>query len=498
MGQEMKEEICATLDLDREATIRDLGNRFRELGFIDTTIGDFTGKPGQETARSEDLCLIMNESGGGSPVGALVRLFALGVPVDLNDVHVALGRPLVAALESLGLITRHAGIVQAMVQISPFRGTLFAYDPPTKFQSPEYVMGPAQSSVTLANMTVRRPVRRALDLGCGCGVHALLAAAHSDHVVAIDTNPRAVMFSRFNALLNGIDNVECRIGDMFAPLEEEPFGLVTTNPPFVITPETTFIYRDSPLEGDGVTRASGQKAASLLEPGGYASMICDWAHLQGTDWRDRLRAWFAGAGCDTWVLRMAVFRPEAYASTWIGHTETGPVDVRLEMFSRWLDYYRAQSIEQIDSGLMIIRKRSDGDGWFEVREAPGRMLGSCSESIEGFFQVQDWLADIGGQDALLDTRPRLSSRTELVQSFAVTERGWATRHSTLRISPGLAYEGEVETVVAEALPAFNGRRTVGQILARLAEVLETDLEELRPSMLRVVRAMLEQGVLDTI
>ena len=53
-------------------------------------------------------------------------------------------------------------------------------------------------------------------------------------------------------------------------------------------------------------------------------------------------------------------------------------------------------------------------------------------------------------------------------------------------------------MVVEVLPAFNGERTVGIILARLTEVVELDLDELTPSMLRVVRAMLEQGVLDRV
>ena len=44
-----------------------------------------------------------------------------------------------------------------------------------------------------------------------------------------------------------------------------------------------------------------------------------------------------------------MLRPEAYASNWIGHTEIGSVDHRLESYSRWLDYYRSESIVQIDA-----------------------------------------------------------------------------------------------------------------------------------------------------
>jgi len=492
----MTEETCATLDLERESTIREFGDRLREWGFPDSSIGDFTGKPGQETARAEDLCLVMHQTGGGSPLGAMVRLFVMGFPADPAELEASVGRTLVDALRAMGVIELREGRIIGLVQIHPFRKLLFAYDPPTGFQTPEYVMGPAQSSVTLATMTVRRPVRRALDLGCGCGVHAILAADHSDRVVAIDMNPRAVTFTRFNALLNGIDNVEVNVGDMFEPIDGAPFDLVTANPPFVIGPDSTFTYRDSPLKADGVTRSAARVGASLLGPGGTCSIIGDWAHLQGTDWKERIRSWFSGERCDVWVLRTASFRPEAYASTWIGHTESGSIDGRLESFSRWMDYYREQSIVQLDAGMMVIRKRDTGDGWFEVREAPGRMLGSCSDSIVRFFEVQDWLAGMGDDQGLIGAKLKLAQRTELNQSFTGTEQGWATRRSTIRVREGFAYEGDIEEMVVEVLPAFNGERTVEVILTRLAEVVELDPEELRPSMLRILRAMLEQGVLD--
>ena len=73
-------------------------------------------------------------------------------------------------------------------------------------------MGVADSSRMLARLTFRRPVERALDIGTGCGYHAILAAQHAEHVIATDINPRAIAFTAFNALLNDAPNVECRVG----------------------------------------------------------------------------------------------------------------------------------------------------------------------------------------------------------------------------------------------------------------------------------------------
>ena len=45
---------------------------------------------------------------------------------------------------------------------------------------PDFVLGLSSASSTLAQLTVRRPVGSALDLGTGCGVQTLHLARHAD------------------------------------------------------------------------------------------------------------------------------------------------------------------------------------------------------------------------------------------------------------------------------------------------------------------------------
>jgi hypothetical protein len=63
----------------------------------------------------------------------------------------------------------------------------------------DQVMFIGRDSRDLARSTLRRPVRAALDLCTGSGIHALLAANHSQRVLAVDINPRAARCARFNA-----------------------------------------------------------------------------------------------------------------------------------------------------------------------------------------------------------------------------------------------------------------------------------------------------------
>src|SRR5260370_9391507 len=97
----------------------------------------------------------------------------------------------------------------------------------------------------LAGLAVRRPCAKMLDLGTGNGIQGLLAARHCEHVISTDINPRAIAFTEFNAALNGITNLETRLGNLYEPVRRERFGLILSNPPYVISPESSLVYRDS-------------------------------------------------------------------------------------------------------------------------------------------------------------------------------------------------------------------------------------------------------------
>lgn len=94
----------------------------------------------------------------------------------------------------------------------------------------------------LASLGVSRPAAggandrralRALDMGTGCGIGAVFAAAQGFEVVAVDINPEAVRCARINACLNRFeDRIDLRKGDLFEPVAGERFDLILFNPPF--------------------------------------------------------------------------------------------------------------------------------------------------------------------------------------------------------------------------------------------------------------------------
>lgn len=74
---------------------------------------------------------------------------------------------------------------------------------------------------------------RALDLGTGSGIQAVVLAARGYRVIAVDLNREAARCARANALINGLEErIDVREGDLYGPLAEGRFDLVVFNPPF--------------------------------------------------------------------------------------------------------------------------------------------------------------------------------------------------------------------------------------------------------------------------
>ena len=177
-----------------------------------------------------------------TPLATLVRLFFLQLPVSADEAEVALGRSGIDALEATGL-AEVGGEVIPRARLLPIGKLLLASDGFSRDADDpaDYVATYTPTARVLDSLTPRPRVERALDVGTGSGIHALLAAQHAGQVIATDVNPRALAYTTLNAALNGLHNVECRQGSLFEPVEGETFGLITCNAPYVISPETRWV-----------------------------------------------------------------------------------------------------------------------------------------------------------------------------------------------------------------------------------------------------------------
>jgi 16S rRNA (guanine1207-N2)-methyltransferase len=85
---------------------------------------------------------------------------------------------------------------------------------------------------------------RCLDLGCGYGPIGLAFArkARDGHCTLVDKDFVAVEYSRRNAALNGLDNVECLLSNGFAQIAHQRFDVVASNLPAKVGRELLYTY----------------------------------------------------------------------------------------------------------------------------------------------------------------------------------------------------------------------------------------------------------------
>lgn len=478
----------------------------RDAGYDDATIKRHLKVESVDEGRKLGKTALLARTAGGTALDTLIRLVLCAQPVSAEAFEKAVAPMDAGAWERAGLVARNGDQVRALLSITPLTGRVFVADLPvvagTK-PSPDYVMGAASSSMTLANITVRRPAAMAMDLGTGCGVQAVFAGEHCGRVIATDMNERAVALADFTARLNGLTNVETRFGSLYEPVEELGFDLIVSNPPFVISPSKEFIYRDGGMHGDGISEAVVGGAARRLNPGGFACFLCNWAHLKGQEWQQRLASWAAGTGCDMWVLRSWASDPSEYAARWLTHSENLEGEGLRARHREWMEYYLAAGIEAMGSGVVVLRRSGEaGDAkWARFSEAPEKMLGPCGDQVARMMETWDVIQSLASDDALRRARVRVNPDVRLTRETrpATAEEGgegWALASARVKVSRGMAYEGTLDPVTLGVFSALAGQGCVGDIVSMVASSMGLDAGRVMEPALGVVRKWLELGMVE--
>jgi SAM-dependent methyltransferase len=453
-------------------------------------------------ARRADLPLHLLRLADPLPLHTLIKLFLLGVPVPAGEAEAALAPLALPEVIALGLLQADGGLVQSAVAVAAHDGLLLVHDQLADDYAgtrPQHVLGVTLSSLTLAGLTPRRPAHLALDLGCGCGIQALLAARHCDRVIATDVNPRAQQFARFNARLNAIANVEFRQGSYIEPVAGCRFDLIVSNPPYVISPESQIDFRDSGLPGDTVCSELVRRAPSFLSEGGLACMLCNWAHADaGEAWAAPLYGWLEGSDCDAVLLHAETEDGLTYAGVW---NRTPDAPVYGASLDRWLEYYRRLGIGAISAGAVVLRRRSGRRHWVRTQQLPEGTLQGAGRHILRLIAAEDVLAkaaaDGGGAEARDDAIKRLAFRLvedhRLEQSLVSRDGRYEVAEMQVRLSGGLQCQGVVDAYALGVLAQCDGRHTLGEIVAALARATGADPSELSGRAVAVVRKLLAYG-----
>jgi len=466
-----------------------------EAGYTDENLQGKLGIKDLPSSRLRNFARLHDKTKEPNCINTLVRWFWIGAAQDacLAKMHVP---PWFISLAlECGLLQQQGDSLRSEVMLLPANGFIFAADHTSKIDSADsnLVLWPNPTSRLLSRFTVRRPSRTTLDLGTGTGIQAVMAAAHSEKVIATDLNPRAVAFAAFNARLNGIENVECLAGDGFEPVAGRKFDLIVSNPPFFITPSSQYLFCDNPLDLDQLCRRLAREAPTYLNEDGYFQMLCEWAVVRGQSWKERLSEWFDGTGCDVWGLKGYSDEPAEYAEERIRGISHSP-DMDEKLFHDYMAYYRERQVEGIHGGLIAMRRRS-GPNWIVLEEVQGTPREPFGDLVLRAFAMRDFLQSHSADEQLLVLKPKLAADVRLEQVFLQTEGGWKRESLKLRLHKALDPLIGLEPSVAEFLNGCDGQQTLGEVIGTFAAKVDAPPEQVHKECLEAVRRLMERGFL---
>ena len=484
------------LDLSNLAIVRQLRSVLDRHGFTTGAVVDALGSalPFGKAHQRDDLPLYLRRVAAPTPLNTLVKLFVLDRSVDANRAAQACAPIDLDDLRDLGLIEDGPRGVRSKLRLSMHDGLLLAhdaYDEEKRALRPDHVLDVNPTTIALSNMTVRKRAARALEIGTGCGALALVASRHCDYVVGTDTNPRALNLASFNAAINGISNVEWRLGSLFDAVEGETFDLIFCNPPYVISPDSQFIFRDGGRRGDALCEEIVRRAPQYLNEGGFCTVLINWAIPNGQEWHVPLRRWVDGNGCHSWLMMSASQDPTTYAAIW---TRSRDREAYAAALDRWVRYFEELNLQAIGLGAVVLRKAAPQSGWVRVDYLPDSVTAPAGDDIQRLFSAHDYLSTLS-DEALLAAKFKTRAGHALLQTLAFKDSGYVIDGAEVRSRGGLPFRGTVDSYSTQLLARSDGARPLQQVARDIAAAHDIDQDKFVAACAGIARGLIASGFL---
>jgi hypothetical protein len=295
------------------------------------------------------------------PVDNLISLFIDGHEVGTDLISRQISPAFVDTALAMRLVEENGEFLKPNLCLFPCFGKYIVTDQAEKNTALNQVMFLWGESYLLGGLVKRSPRRRAIDLGTGSGVHAILASDHCAEVVGADVSPRALIFSNFNAALNDRHNIDFVLSDLLDSIDGT-CDLLIANVPYA--PDTAAKAGDNfwsgGIEGVDLLKRVVEALPERLDADGVAHINSLFPNPPGTKIEDHFDAWLGGQISDWDVL---------------DHTWAVP----------YYDDVLSDEPYQGDKsawrfGVVSLRRSANGNGW--RKELGGRGLffktdGSC-------------------------------------------------------------------------------------------------------------------------
>ena len=489
----LSDEVCARL---RESFIAS-----------DYTVDGVSGAIGVEAhralGRNSTVPAVRALSGSDDPLAALTLLWPLQQNVPRAWLDTALPG-LVEPLLGSGMLTSDGEMLRAEVDLRPYAADEAALwvvsdltpglDTHVRPIRSDFVLGVSSASSTLAQMTVREPAVRALDLGTGCGVQSLHLARHSSRIVATDVNPRALLLARTTCRLNEVE-VDLRQGSLYEPVAGERFDLVVTNPPYVMSPPGAdgdrLVYREGGMPADGLVEHLVRRVPEVLADGGRCHILANWAHLGTATWAERLATWIEPTGCDAHVVQREVLDPAGYVELWLADAGLAGSELYRDRYEEWLDYFERLGIEAVGLGWISLHNVGRDRPSIRIEDWPYPV----EQPIAPTLQVEPQRIDLSRlSDTDLLNRP-WTMAADVVEETTGQPGAADPQHIVLRQQRGFGRAVAADTALAGIVGACDGDLPMATLIASVAALLEVETDRLVADVVPHIRDLVLDGLL---
>lgn len=421
-----------------------------------------------------------------------MRLLVFGDPLSPREAAEVLGTDLRDPLLDAGLLAHRGLGLASLFPITIAGGLYLLSDDLT--QGGDAVMGPSDATANLCRAARPSvPVKRTLDVGCGAGAVGLVLARGAESVVATDINPRALALARINAALNGIGNVEFRLGDCFAPVRGETFDLIVSQPPFVPRPPHSLpaAYLYGGPRGDELPMRIVAGVGEHLAPRGRAVLMVEWPETDGIPVEGRISPAAGIADARFLHLRFSSGDPDFHCAMYAG-AESPELGEAFECRVRlWRDHFEAQGIHSLRTVCTVIERDPDRPPWSATVDLPAEETELNAASIDRGIAAHDLVH--AERAALLAAELRMPATAVISKEY--TPEDAKPRYFVRLDESAAAVELGEDALLLLSL--VHEEPTVAQAIAKFAAHRSLDACTAEDRLLPVVEQALRAGIIES-
>ncbi|MCB5184996.1 class I SAM-dependent methyltransferase [Methylobacillus gramineus] len=198
------------------------------------------------------------------------------------------GYELFALLKQATALSFDGTVWHSRLRVSSLSGRLFLHSAFPTSESDAIFFGPDTyrfSRAITQYLALHQPhVRRAVDIGCGSGVGAILLAAQlpQAQVYGVDINHQALVIASANGTASDLLNLHWQHSNLLQALEGE-FDLIIANPPYLVDASERAYRHGGGVLGADLSLQIVQTAKERLAAGGTLLLYTGVAIVNGKD-----------------------------------------------------------------------------------------------------------------------------------------------------------------------------------------------------------------------